>query len=149
MITPKKDIMAYWLKNNKIRAYRKGKTLVEISEDLEVSQGYLSNILNGKIGLYLYRLVQIAESVGCKPADLLPDAWQSATTTNKERILSNVAIVTQVVEEYLMARHKTLNPAAKGELVASLCEVAETVEETQAKKAKIIEFADFALKRAL
>lgn len=149
MISSKRDILDYWFSHNKVKDFRGKKTLVQIAEEIGIDQGHLSNILNGKIGLYLYRLVQIAESLGCKPADLLPDAWQSATPTNNERILSNIAIVTQVVEEYLMAKHKTLNPAAKGELIASLCEVAETVEETQAKKAKIIEFTDFALKRAL
>jgi len=148
MITDKKEILAYWLKNNKIKEY-KNKTLTEMSEELDVSQGYLSNILNGNIGMYLYRLVQIAEVLNVKPADLLPDEWQSSVSVDKDKMYNNIAVVVEVVEEYLSEHNKKLKPSAKGELIASLCEVAASVDGDNEKKHKIVEFAHFALKRAL
>lgn len=147
-ITPKDEILSYWAKYNKVRLLKHNKTLVDISEEISIDQGHLSNLLNGKINMYIYRLVQIAEALNCKPADLLPDEWQTSAVQPNEQIYKNIAIVTEEVENYLLATNKKLAPKSKGELIARLCEAVSNINDDQNKKNKICELTDFALKIA-
>lgn len=147
-IISKDEILADWGKNNLIKSLKGTLTLTEIADTIGTDQGQLSKQLNGTLNMSLYRLVQIASVLGCKPSELLPKHWQSQTIATPEELYENIRIVTQTVEEYLATRKKTLKPEKKAELIAGLCEA--TIElDPERKKAKVIEISDFMLRRAI
>lgn len=141
----KEKISNFWGKHNRIRELKGKIPLVDICDALEIDQGNLSKMLNGQVNIYLYRLVQIAEILGYKPAELLPIEWQAnAPSQNKDDIYKNIYIVTKSVEEYLLCRKRNLPPEAKAELIAGLTDRVSNLP-LEKKEAKIIEITDFIL----
>lgn len=143
-ITDKEDITKFWVKHNRFKELKSDKTMVEICEELDLDQGNLSKMLNGQVNVYLFRLVQLAESLGCKPSELLPLEWQHREAANKDDIYKNIYEVTRAVEKHLLLRKKILSPEDKAELIAGLSERVSELPEDK-KQAKIIEITDFIL----
>lgn len=147
-ITSKKDILAYWGKNNSIKELKGRHTITEIADMIDIDQGQLSKQISGALNISLYRLVQIAEMLDCKVSELLPKSWQSQTCVSPEDLYKNIKIVTQTVEEFLATKQKILSPEKKAELIASLCEATLDLPD-EAKKAKVIDILDFMLRRII
>lgn len=74
----KKDILEYWGRNNLIKSLKGTRTLTEIADLIDIDQGQLSKQVNGALNISLYRLVQIAAVLDCKPSELLPQQWQAS-----------------------------------------------------------------------
>ena len=146
-IASKKDILEYWGRNNLIKSLKGTRTLTEIADLIDIDQGQLSKQVNGALNISLYRLVQIAAVLDCKPSELLPQQWQASTQYCPENLYENIKIVTQTVEEFLIAKKKVLSEK-KAELIASLCEATLNLTPEE-KKAKVIEISDFITRRAI
>lgn len=144
-ISSKVEIAKFWGKHNRIKELKGTMTLVELCDAIDLDQGNLSKMLNGQTSIYLFRLVQIAEALGYKPAELLPLEWQNnAPAQDKDEIYKNIYIVAKTVEEYLLKRKKTLTPEDKAELIAGLTDRVSSLP-TEKREAKIIEITDFIL----
>ena len=147
-IASKKDILEYWGRNNLIKSLKGTRTLTEIADLIDIDHGQLSKQVNGTLNISLYRLVQIAAVLDCKPSELLPQQWQASAQYCPENLYENIKIVTQTVEEFLIAKKKVLSPEKKAELIASLCEATLNLTPEE-KKAKVIEISDFITRRAI
>lgn len=88
----RKRINSFFGKKNKIKELRGDLTITKLSENIDIDQGQLSKQINGLDNMYIYRLVQIAEELGYKPADLLPAEWQSQYTESSSSQINNESL---------------------------------------------------------
>ena len=132
---------------NRIKEIRKEKgiTQTDLALRLGVTQGAVQKLETGANDLSAKMMERIAVILNVKPADLLPKEWQSQSV---EDYCRDLITVIAIVEEWLITHKKTLQPKTKAELISSLLEVAASESDPDKKKAKLIEFADFAIKHA-
>ena len=130
---------------NRIKEIRKQKgiTQTDLAVKLGVTQGAVQKLETGQNDLSSKMMERIAIILNVKPADLLPKEWQSQSV---EDYCRDLVTVIAIVEEWLITHKKTLQPEAKAELISSLLEIAASESDSEKKKAKLIEFADFAIK---
>lgn len=132
---------------NRIKEIRKQKgiTQTDLAVKLGVTQGAVQKLETGQNDLSSKMMERIAIILKVKPAELLPKEWQSQSI---EDYCRDLVTVIAIVEEWLIAHKKTLQPKAKAELISSLLEIAASESDSEKKKIKLTEFADFAIKHA-
>jgi transcriptional regulator with XRE-family HTH domain len=142
--TQSSEINAFWGKHNQIKKLKGSLSLSALGEKMSMDQGGVSKIIQGSVNVYLHRIVEIAQILGCKPSELLPLEWQKSDTgsfLSKE----TVSTVIETVEEWLLGNKLTLKPAEKAKLIVLLCAEVSALPQTE-QESKIIEFSNFYLK---
>lgn len=78
--------MSNLVKNN-IRVLRKkaGMTQTQLAEKIGISQVHLGRLENNVCSMDLDQVVTIADALGVKPLDILPQSWQPEEITPEER----------------------------------------------------------------
>lgn len=113
------EINKIWRKENRISIAKGRLTLNQIASSMGVSIGALDKISSGTVGVYLHRIVQIAEAIGCKPADLLPQQWKSSTSITFNDVM-DIAEIFCIIDEVEKEKNAKLSNDAKARTFIAL-----------------------------
>ncbi len=142
--TQSSEINAFWGKHNQIKKLKGSLSISALGEKMSMDQGGVSKIIQGSVNVYLHRIVEIAQILGCKPSELLPLEWQKSETGTSIKI-DTVTTVIETVEEWLVQSKLSLKPKEKAKLIVLLCGEVSGLPQAE-QESKIIEFSNFYLK---